>query len=128
MRAGRGRGVPSSFSPRAATARTRESWSSDPVVLEGGSRHEQHSTATGSHNKGVQLFLLTSDLVLLKRQNLMDYWLLVTGSTVGFTVHSQLSSVNGGAVEGCGLSGAPRWDRQRVDWRLPLGSGGDERG
>ena len=50
----------------------------------------------------------------------MDYWLLVTGSTVRFTVHSQLSSVNGGGVEGCGLSGAARSDRQLVDRHLPF--------
>ena len=102
MRAGSGLGVPSSFSPRAATARTRESSSSELVVGEGRPLHEQQRNTAASHGIGLKHFFL---LAIDFDDKVTGYRLLVTSYRfVGdrldypgpqYTVNSQRSTVNG---------------------------------
>ena len=102
MRAGSGLGVPSSFSPRAATARTRESSSSELVVGEWRPLHEQQRNTAASHGIGLKHFFL---LAIDFDDKVTGYRLLVTSYRfVGdrldypgpqYTVNSQRSTVNG---------------------------------
>ncbi len=106
MRAGSGLGVPSSFSPRAATARTRESSSSELDGGEGRPLHEQKRNPAASHGIGLKHFFL---LAINFDDKLTGYRLLVTSDRfVGdrldcpgpqYTVNRQPSTVKARAVD-----------------------------